>query len=320
MPELTVVAAVIRDGDGRVLVSRRAGHKHQGGRWEFPGGKLEAGEAEPDGLRRELVEELDLSPLQARPLIALRHDYGDRIIHLRVWQVDAFAGGPAGAIGCEGQEVAWVPLSELAALTFPDANRPIVTAACWPAVWHLPPMLPDMAAWQSWLQQRLSLPARASAAIRHGVIWRQPALSSDEYQAAAEWAVTACHSRGMMLFLHGDPACLQQVPAADGLHLPAELARRYRQRPVDAAHGLLVACHDPDELAHAQLLGADAALLSPVLPTRSHPGAPGLGWTTWSAWVAEVTLPVYALGGLSPDQLPQVWAAGGQGVAGISRF
>lgn len=318
--ELTVVAAVIRDGDGRVLVSRRAEHKHQGGRWEFPGGKLEAGEAEADGLRRELREELDLEPLVSRPLIALSHDYGDRVIHLRVWQVEAFTGGPAGPLGSEGQAVAWVPLSALPSLTFPDANRPIVTAACWPAVWHLPPALPDLAAWQQWLQSRLELPASSRDSVRHGVIWRQPGWTERDYLAAADWAMPRCRAHGLPFFLHGDPQRLRELPAADGLHLPAALARQAVQRPVSQAHGLLVACHDPLELARAQQLHADAALLSPVLATASHPEATGLGWPLWSAWVAEVNLPVYAMGGLAPDQLATAWAAGAQGVAGIRCF
>jgi 8-oxo-dGTP diphosphatase len=80
---------------------------------------------------------------------------------------------------------------------------------------------------------------------------------------------------------------------------------------------LAASCHDADDLKRAEDLGADFALLSPVLPTRSHPDAEPLGWERFAAMVDRANLPVYALGGMHPSMLSRAWQAGAQGVAGI---
>ena len=105
-----VAAAALVDDDGRVLLARRADEAHQGGLWEFPGGKLERDESIDDGLRRELHEELGIDIVSHRPLIRVRHDYDDRSVLLDVHRVDAGRGEPHGR---EGQPLAWVAVDEL---------------------------------------------------------------------------------------------------------------------------------------------------------------------------------------------------------------
>ena len=125
MAEVHVVVGVIRDDHGRVLVSRRHADSHQGGLWEFPGGKVEPGETVQRALHRELEEELGISITSTSALIEVRHDYGDKRVLLDVWWVDAFSGT---ARGREGQPLRWVEPADLAALAFPAANLPIVEA------------------------------------------------------------------------------------------------------------------------------------------------------------------------------------------------
>lgn len=124
---LHVVAAVIRGADKCVLLARRPVHKHQGGKWEFPGGKVEQGEPAPVALARELLEELGIlaNPASMRPFVEVRHSYPDKHIWLDVWEITDFSGIPHG---CEGQEVAWFSLDDLAVLEFPAANTPILAA------------------------------------------------------------------------------------------------------------------------------------------------------------------------------------------------
>ncbi|NNM00703.1 MAG: NUDIX domain-containing protein, partial [Gammaproteobacteria bacterium] len=105
-----VLAGVIRDETGRVLLARRPEHLHQGGLWEFPGGKREAGEAPVAALARELHEELGIAVTSARPRIRLAHDYTAMSVLLDVWDVSTFSGTPTGA---EGQSLAWVELDAL---------------------------------------------------------------------------------------------------------------------------------------------------------------------------------------------------------------
>ncbi|NHN38110.1 8-oxo-dGTP diphosphatase MutT [Pseudomaricurvus alcaniphilus] len=118
-----VAAGVIVDGGGRILIARRPDHTHQGGLWEFPGGKVDAGETVAEALCRELLEELGINAREYSPLLEVRHDYPDKSVLLDVWQVTAFSGEPHGR---EGQPVQWVPVDALADYRFPEANMAII--------------------------------------------------------------------------------------------------------------------------------------------------------------------------------------------------
>lgn len=120
------VGVVCNDG-GEILIARRPQHLHQGGFWEFPGGKVEAGESVVDALGRELLEELGITiePNACQPLIEISHDYPDKQVFLDVWWVNAFAGEPEGR---EGQPLQWVAWQQLSDYEFPAANVDIVSA------------------------------------------------------------------------------------------------------------------------------------------------------------------------------------------------
>lgn len=125
-PALRVVAGIILAPDAdRILLARRPLHKHLGGLWEFPGGKLEPGEAPAAALARELEEELAIRVLDCAPFLHVAHDYGDRPLALEAWLVRAFTGEP---VGNEGQEIAWIERRRLDAGLMPAANRPIAAA------------------------------------------------------------------------------------------------------------------------------------------------------------------------------------------------
>ena len=136
MKRVHVAAAVIRDDSGKILIARRADSQHQGGLWEFPGGKVEADETVESALARELKEELGIVVGAARPLIKVRHDYPDKQVLLDVWEVSAFTGEPHGA---EGQPLAWVTAKDLPNYEFPAANQPIVAAARSPGAYPITP-------------------------------------------------------------------------------------------------------------------------------------------------------------------------------------
>lgn len=126
MPTTEVkVAAGVIERDGQVLVTQRAAKAHQGGLWEFPGGKLESGESAEQALVRELAEELNIQVTQQAPLIEISHDYGDKQVRLFVFVVRAFEGEPQGL---EGQPMQWVAAADLNTLSFPAANLPIIQA------------------------------------------------------------------------------------------------------------------------------------------------------------------------------------------------
>jgi 8-oxo-dGTP diphosphatase len=125
MGRLHVAVGVIIDDRDRVLISRRAEDSHQGGLWEFPGGKVESGESLGDALARELREELDIQIAGSEPLLEVRHDYSDKAVLLDVHLVRSFSGQPRAL---ENQPLAWVTSDGLSDYRFPAANAPIVQA------------------------------------------------------------------------------------------------------------------------------------------------------------------------------------------------
>lgn len=129
MKRIHVVAAIIVGPDQQIFISRRGDHLHQGGLWEFPGGKVEVGENPEVALARELFEEVDIHVTSAQPYMRVEHDYVDKKVLLDIWQVDAFSGK---AQNKEGQQCRWLSLEQILApsgdndLCFPAGNQPIL--------------------------------------------------------------------------------------------------------------------------------------------------------------------------------------------------
>ena len=310
MKRIHVAAAVIRGQDGRILIARRADDQHQGGLWEFPGGKVEAGETTRAALDRELEEELGIRPTAARPLIQVRHDYPDKQVLLDVWEVAAFAGEPHGA---EGQPLAWVAPRQLAEYQFPAANRPIVAAARLPECYLITP--------EGLEPEALVQGVRAALAAGIGLIQlRAPGMFDAQYRDLALDIQGLCAGKAQLM-LKGPLEWLGDFPAA-GWHLTAEQLRQYADqgRPFPPGRWLAASCHSAQELALAARMGVDFVTLSPLQATQSHPQAQPLGWARASELLQGFNQPAYLLGGVGPEHLPQAWQAGAQGVAGIRAF
>jgi 8-oxo-dGTP diphosphatase len=126
LPRVEVAVGAIVDNSTRtVLMALRADDAHQGGLWEFPGGKVEPSESVEQALARELDEELGIAVEASEPLLRIEHDYADRLVALDVWLVSAFSGAPKGR---QGQPLRWVGIDELHTLDLPRANQAIVAA------------------------------------------------------------------------------------------------------------------------------------------------------------------------------------------------
>ena len=302
-----VMAAAIADGDGRILVTRRPDHVHQGGLWEFPGGKLEHGEGPEQGLARELNEELGIQVRSSRPLIRIPHDYGDRHILLDVRRVTAYEGIPRGL---EGQPLAWLHPEDMDPESFPAADRPIITALGLPQTLLITGPDPG---------EPTELLARLEAALALGVRLvqlRAHDLAPAAYRRLAEGAFSRCEAAGARLLLNRAPREVEGLPR-HGLHLRAHTLAALAARPGLPRDLVGASCHDTAELARAAALGLDYALLSPVRPTASHPDATPLGWSRFAELVDPVPLPVYALGGLRLEDLDDAIHHGAQGIAAI---
>ena len=310
MKRVHVAAAVIRGADGKILIARRADTQHQGGLWEFPGGKVEAGESVQAALGRELQEELDIVVKAARPLIKVQHDYPDKQVLLDVWEVSSFTGEPHGA---EGQPLAWVTPRDLAEYEFPAANESIVAAARLPDQYLITP---------DGLETPVLLRGMQKA-IAGGIKLiqlRAPNGYDPKYRDLAVDATGLCAGKAQLM-LKGPLEWLGDFPSA-GWHLTAKQLQKLAAngRPFPKARWLAASCHNAQELALAEQMGVDFVTLSPVLPTQTHPDAQPLGWEQAQQLIAGFSKPVFLLGGLGPDDRQQAWEIGAQGVAGIRAF
>tara|TARA_R110002073_G_scaffold336505_1_gene534271 strand:- start:67451 stop:68383 length:933 start_codon:yes stop_codon:yes gene_type:complete len=301
-PRLNVVAAVIRDDDGNVLLSQRLAGKHQGGRWEFPGGKVERGETLHQALARELHEELGIDSHDSCSFMTIDHQYPDLHVRLHFREVTRWSGVPHGR---EQQPVKWFASSDLSSLEFPAANKPIVTALSLPERWVILPS-DYQSAWPS------VLPFLMQSGVG-GVYLRGAPLERERLSEMVE----LCNANGLKTLLRNDVAMVSAV-GADGVHLSCDVAAAMSARP---ECGLVsVACHNQFELDHAERLGADMVMLSPVNKTTTHPHAVPLGWKTFSSWATGRPYSVYALGGVAEKEMSKVRDSGGRGIAAISAF
>ncbi|GAB3730435.1 Nudix family hydrolase [Silanimonas algicola] len=316
---LHVVAGVLHDGQGRVLLARRPPGKADAGLWEFPGGKVERGEAPFDALRRELHEELGVRVLDGVPLIrvpvAAAGEPAALRLHLDTWQVRAFEGAP---VAHAHDALAWVALDDLDAYPMPPADRPVVAALREPDRVLITPEPGDgPGAEAAWL-------AAAHAALAQGVRRVHLRLADAERrQRLAVALAPLCRAADAGLWVHGDAALAAALGV--GLHWRAGQLREagtaaLTHRHREAGGRVCAAVHDADELALAESLGVDDLLLGPVKPTATHPGQPGLGWVAFERLRSLTTRPVYALGGVGPGDLAEARHHGAQGVAGIRAF
>ena len=315
------VAALVKDH--KVLISKRPEHVHQGGLWEFPGGKVEPGETIEAALKREIQEELGINIHSSRPLIKLSHHYKDKSVLLDTYRVERFetSGGykyPDNTVstGAEGQLIQWVPISQLRQYAFPAANAAIINAL------QLPPVYAISADFQT--------PTMAVSAIKvlldkyQLVQIRLKSLSGKVLEETVKQMMEKERNKVRILFNSSMqlPDYLHQQSA--GLHLTsrhlfndaliAQYKKTYPEKLISAS------CHNQDEIEWANALKLDFITLSPVQKTRSHPEQPPLGWEPFELLTELATMPVYALGGVQIEDVAQAGLYGAQGVAGIRNF
>ncbi|MGJ4728397.1 Nudix family hydrolase [Luteimonas sp. SDU101] len=300
------MAGVITDARGRVLLARRSAGRELAGLWEFPGGKVEPGEAPEAALARELAEELGIEVDVGAPLMVVPHQTPSRLLRLDVRHIKAWRGKPKG---CEGQGLAWVQPEKLQRYDMPAPDRPVVAAMLQPDHCLVTP-LPDAddAAWCAALEAALTRGVRR-------VQVRLPGIAPERRQRLLAQAVALCRTAEAEILVNG--AVDLALQHGIGLHLPAAMLRAQRERPVPPDQLLSASCHDAEELDLAQALGCDFAIVGPVLATPSHPGQPGIGWARFEILRARASLPLYAIGGLAPGDLAAARSHGAQGIAAI---
>ncbi len=298
-----------------MLLARRDGAKEHAGLWEFPGGKVEAGETPLAALARELEEEIGIRIADAQPLICVPHRYGEKRIRLDVYRIEKFIGR---AQGVEGQAISWVEPSKLANYSMPAADKPVVAALRQPGSYLITPEpCGDPDAFLANIERALAKGIKR-------VQLRSRELPADALAGLAKHIAAKCKAHGAELLLNsggagGISAALEMAQALDiGLHCTAQDLSRLETRPLAANRPFAASCHDLAQLRHAENLGADFAVLGPVAATSTHPQATPLGFDGFAKLREELILPIYALGGLRNEDFARARAHGAQGIAAIS--
>lgn len=303
-----VAVGVVKNKNNEVLISRRHKDAHQGGLWEFPGGKVECDESVFDALCRELKEELNIDIGFAHPLIRVHHDYKDIHVLLDVWQTQTFEGTPHGK---EGQAWQWASLNELHKMEFPEANKPIMKVVKLPSLYQITGKgAEDQPAFLGKLKQCLE----AGVSL---IQLRVKGIDDGAYEQLAREAAKLCKQFNADLIINADPVLVDQV-GASGVHLNSDRMMALNERPLPDNKWVAGSCHNETELLHACKIGLDFVVLSPVLATPSHPGEPFLGWEKFRELTEKSTIPVFALGGMHPENVSTAFENGAQGVSVLS--
>ena len=298
-----VAAAVIFNERGEFLLAQRPAGKAYAGYWEFPGGKVEAGESAADALRRELHEELGIDAVAAYPWLTRDFDYSHAAVRLRFFRVLKWSGEPHGK---ERQQFAWQSIRNIAVAPLLPANGPILRALELPSVYGIT-CAGELG--------RDAFTARLEQSLRHGlrlIQVREKLFTDDRLRAFSSEVVAVGRAGGALVIVNG-PVDIAARANADGVHLTAAQLMTATHRPGGNWCG--ASCHNGAELARAGELGLDFVVLGPVKATPSHPDAIPLGWPEFGRLIRDHPLPVYALGGLRVTDLVPAWDCGAHGVA-----
>ncbi len=298
-----VAVGVVIRADGAVLLGQRVAGKPYAGWWEFPGGKVEAGESIEQALARELHEELGLDVERSTPWPVRTFVYPHATVRLHFRRVWHWRGEPTAR---ERQAFVWCRPDLIDVAPLLPATVPVL------AWLRLPPTYAISAAESLGEARFLAALERALADGLRLLQLREKTLPPDRFESLFYQVRSRCAEHGARLLVNSDhPPSYWH--AADGVHLTSAALAGLAERPPLPL--VAASCHHADDVARAGRLGADFAVLGPVLPTPSHPGAAPLGWDGFVAAAADAAMPVFALGGLVSTDLADAIDRGAHGIA-----
>lgn len=307
---LAVVAGVLVDARGRVLIAQRAATASEAGNWEFAGGKIHPGETALAALRRELREELGIGVDAATALAVVHWRGAPRPLNLHTFMVRSWHGD---ACAYEHQDLRWVAPGELIRYPMPAPDRPIRARLALPQQYLITPEPTGSSA--DFIEEF----ARAIDNPAVGIVsLRAKSLAAAARADLAERCLARLRAQRPQLIalIHGEVDLAARL-GFDGVHLSTQQLLAARQRPLPESAWVFASCHSPAELRCAEALGVDAVTLSPVRATPLHPQSPPLGWRRLGAWSRSSFVPTYGLGGCAPRDLAQARGVGAHGIAAI---
>ena len=299
-----IVLGVLKNKQNGVLVCQRKKSDSLGGLWELPGGKKKPGEVMIEALKRELKEELGISVFSARPLIRLDFlDEGRRFI-LNVFDVIKWIGTPTGK---EGQKTFWAREDKLHDYSFPKFNPSINTAISLPSIISVTPPLEEF---DEYIQEVVRI---AKSGV--DLIQIRPLVSNKDLLIKIGKSLSSRINLKKTTLMINCKQSEFDPKLFGGLHLNRLEASRCYYRPISKSQLLSTSCHNLKELAQAEKIGVDFVYMSPVKSSITHSDRPPLGWNTLKKFVRKSSVPVYALGGLSFNDIISAKWLGCQGIA-----
>jgi len=307
---IDVAVGIVTNSEGNVLLGQRPPGKDYAGWWEFPGGKLEAGESVHDALVRELSEELDLQVNTSTPWLVREHVYEHAHVRLHFRRVADFNGTPQSQ---EGQAFTWCDPANVLVEPLLPATVPLMRLLALPKQYAI--------SCAERLGEELFL-SRLADSLANGlqlVQLREPTMDTGRFDHLFTEVLAQCRDAQALLLVnscHPD----EYWSRADGVHWRSK--DLVALKPVSSAQIRKYAwtgasCHNADELVQAGAAGIDFAVLGPVQKTQSHPEASPIGWKRFTQLVAGSPVPVYALGGLQASDAQHALRFGAQGIGMI---
>ncbi|HIE1082329.1 thiamine phosphate synthase [Acinetobacter baumannii] len=299
MPKPIVdVAIAILIHRGKILVGWRGEQQHQGGKHEFSGGKVEQGETPEEACGREIYEEVGIGLKDWHQFDYIHHEYDDIIVNLHLFHSYV----PDELLNLIHQPWTWYTREQLLHLNFPKANKDIIKRLYWPHFIKISHTLTSV---------------ENSDALLY---WR----IEDEFGPREVEQLTALdEGQRSNLIINVDiwqqlnPELKKQIKT---VHLKQSQLMSLHKGDLEVGVRFIAACHDAVSLQHAQQIGCDAVFVSPVKVTATHPDVSALGWDRFADLIEKCQIPVFALGGMSPDDLATAQQHGAYGLAGIRNF
>jgi len=301
---IKVVAAVLVNSNSEVLLAQRPEGKVFSGFWEFPGGKIEAGESPRDALSRELSEEIGIKIENSREWISRTHQYPHGTVNIQFFRVTDWSGVPRGR---EGQTLSWESPQKIGVEPLLGPNVCILKALTLKDEYLI------TNATEFGVPNFLEQLRRVTSSGDRLIQIREKGLVGSELKEFCEQAISIIRVREDNIVLVNDDVALARSVRADGVHFTSNSLRRLGKRP--DIGWCAASCHNIDDLKKASSLGLDFVVLSPVKTTLSHPDANPLGWDQFSHMANYSNVPVYALGGMVPSDLSDAWKSGAAGVS-----
>ena len=303
-----VIGIIYNQSHNKILLSRRPIDVHQGGMLEIPGGKSVLGEVPSQTLRRELKEEINIQVLKSHRLISYNYDYNDKRINLSAWIVDEWKGVPRGN---EGQAIEWARISDLKDLSFPQANMKLINALNLPLLYFI---TPDLDRHDDKFFKKIE------SLVKNGLRllqFRSPSTNTSHHKKVLRKLLHICEQHNCSVIYNGSVHNALKF-GAHGAHLNSSRLMGVTKLKLPSNFQVSASCHNEDELKQAERLGLDFCVLSPVHKSLSHLTSKPIGWNNFSLLVKKIGLPVYALGGIRPDETYIARRKGAFGIAMVS--